>query len=221
MRFVIAVAILTICPSAAFAQQSSKDALARLGIKIVEPMSAKELARTRSRVVGVLTRAGATSHFEDISNENGGQARHRPSGLVCPLGKRGQSVLEASAHSASCETASNGAVYRKNVERASTGASLDVVAVNAQANAQREPGYRPFPGLSVTGRPKAGSGKAEHRTLRYFSRASGRERAVRVQVGIVRGWVLTDRRETSKDAQPNNMAELLSEATFGVSMKQD
>ncbi len=221
MRFVIAVAILIICPSAAFAQQSSQDALARLGIKVVEPMSAKELARTRSRVVAELTRTGATSLFEDISNENVGQARHRPSGLVCPLGKRGQFVLEVSAHSASCETANDGAVYRKNVMRAPTGASLEAVALTAQANAQREPGYRPFSGLSVTGKPRAGSGRAEHHTLRYFSRASGRERAVRVQVGIVRGWVLTDRRETSKDAQPNNMAEILSEATFGVSMKRN
>lgn len=221
MRFVIAGALLAFCATDAFAQQSSKDALALLGIKIVEPMSAKEVARMKSRVLGELTRAGATSLFVDISNENGGQARHRPSGLVCPLGKKGQIVLEASAHSASCETSSNGAVYRANVELAPPGTSLDTVAAIAQANARREPGYRPFPGLSVTGRPKAGSGKAEHRTFRYFSRPSGRERAVRVQVGIVRGWVLTDRHETSKDAQSNTVAELLSEASFGVNMKQN
>jgi hypothetical protein len=73
--------------------------------------------------------------------------------------------------------------------------------------------------LSVTGTPKAGSGLAEHRTLRYFSRTGSRERAVRVQVGIVRGWVLTDRRETNKDAVPNSMADLISEATFGINMK--
>ena len=221
MRFVIAVAILTICSSPALAQQSSKDALARFGIKIVEPMSAKEVARTRSRVAKELARAGATSFFEDISNQNGGQVRHTPSGLICPLGKKGQSVLDASEQSATCETEANGTVYRKNVVQAPTGTVLEAVALTALANAEREPGYRPFSGLSVTGRPRAGSGLAEHRTLRYFSRAGSRERAVRVQVGIVRGWVLTDRRETNKDAGPNSMADLIDEAMFGASMKQN
>lgn len=132
------------------------------------------------------------------------------------MGKKGQRILVATPNSASCETINDGAVYRKTVERAPPGASLEWAAASAQSLAGREPGYRPAPGLSVTG-----SGAVEHRTLRYFSRASGRERAVRVQVGLVRGWVLTERRETRQDAQPNSMADILSEATFGTSMKQN
>lgn len=221
MRFVLAAAILIVGSSAAFAQQSSRDALAALGIKIVEPMSPKELARTRSRIAAELARTGAAAHFQDVSDGYSSNGRHRPSGLTCPLGKRDQSVLEATANSATCQTASDGSVYRQSVVRAAAGATIESVALSAQANAQREPGYRPFSGMSVTGKPKAGSGATEHRTLRYFSLARGRERAVRLQVGIVRGWILTDRRETSKSAQPNTMAELLSETTFGMSMKQN
>ncbi len=218
MRFLIA-AILIVSPAPAVAQTSSRDALAQLGIEIVEPMSAKEVAKTRSRVTAELTRAGATSFFDDISNANGGQARHRASGLVCPMGRKGQFVVEASAHSATCQTSNDGAVYRKNVVRAAAGASLEAAASTVRASAQAEPGFRPFTGMSVTAKPRPGSGAVEHRTLRYFSRASGRERSIRVQVGIVRGWILTDRRETSKDAQPNSMADVLSEVTFGSSMK--
>lgn len=221
MRFSIAAAILLVCPSAVLAQQAQRDTLSRLGITIVEPMPAKELARTKSRVAAELARAGAATVIQDISNEHGGRAVHRPSGLICPLGKKGQRILVATPHSASCETIHDGAVYRKTVERAPTGASLEWAAASAQSAAEREPGYRPSTGLVVSGRPKAGSGAPGHRTLRYVSRASGRERAVRVQVGLVRGWVLTERAETRKDAQPNGMADILSEATFGVSMKQN
>ena len=144
-----------------------------------------------------------------------------PSGLVCPLGKKDQRILVANPHSAACETVNDGTVYRKSVERAPSGATLEWAAVYAQSNAEREPGYKPSTGLTVTARPKAGSGGVEHRTIRYLSRLSGRERAVRVQVGLVRDWVLLERTETRKDAQPNSIADILNEATFGKSMKQD
>jgi hypothetical protein len=214
----IAAALVAVsCPAGA--QQSSKDALARLGIKIVEPMSAKELARTKERIAAELARAGAASFFEDISDANGGRARHRPSGLVCPLGKKGQQILAASADGASCETRGEGAVYRIMVQRANAGATTESAAAAALAGAQRQPGYAPGGGLAVIARPKPGEGP-EHRTLNYVSRVNGRERAYRVQVGLVRGWILTEQRETKAGAQPNLMSDLLGEATFGLSMKQ-
>ena len=221
MRIMIAAAALLTGSTAAFAQQSAQDVLAGLGIKVVQPMSSAELVRTRSRVAAELSRAGAASLFQDISNEHGGRARHRPSGLICPLGKKSQRVLAATPHSASCETITDGAVHRVSVERASPGASLEAIAASAVATARREPGFEPFSGLSITGRPGPGTGAVEHRTIRYASRASGRKRAVRVQVGLVGGWVLTERRETKDRAHPGDMAEILSEATFGLSMKPD
>ena len=221
MRFPILASILLLCPSAALSRQSQADALASLGIKVVEPMSADELARTKARVAAELARAGATPAFQDISSDHGGRAVHLPSGLICPLGKKGQRLLLATPHSASCETINDGTVYRQTVERALPGASLDWAAAFARSNAEREPGYKPSTGLSITARPRPGSGAAEHRTLRYDSRASGRERSVRLQVGFVRGWVLTERTETRKGAQPNSLADILSEATFGLSMKPD
>ena len=221
MRFFVAAAMLSFVPSASFAQQSSQDVLARLGIKVVQPMSAKEMTRTRSRVAAELARAGATSLFEDITDEHGGKARHRPSGLICPLGKKGQRVLQASPDSASCETSNNGAVYRTNVVRAPAGAALQSVAASTLAAAASEPGYKPATGLSMTADADPESGRPEHRTYRFFSRVGGRERAVRMQVGLVRGWVLTNRRETKHDAPPNSISDVLEEATFGRSMKAD
>jgi hypothetical protein len=44
-------------------------------------------------------------------------------------------------------------------------------------------------------------------------------RSVCLQVGVVRGWLLTERRDSPKIAQPNMMADLLSEATFKLNMK--
>jgi hypothetical protein len=221
MRFLVAAAMLSFVPSASFAQQSSQDVLARLGIKVVQPMSAKEVTRTRSRVAAELARAGATSLFEDLTDEYGGKARHRASGLICPLGKKGQRVLQASPDSAACETSNNGAIYRTSVVRAPAGAALQSVAASTLAAAAREPGYKPATGLSVTADADPESGRPEHRTLRYFSRVGGRERAVRVQVGLVRGWVLTNRRETKHDTPSNSISYVLEEATFGTSMKAD
>ena len=219
MRFLMAAAMLSFAPSATFAQQSPQDTLARLGIKVAQPMSAKEVTRTKSRVAAELARAGATSLFEDITDEYSGKARHRPSGLICPLGKNGQRVLQASPETATCETSNNGAVYRTTVVRAPAGAALEPVAAAALAAASREPGYRPATGLSLTADADPASGRPEHRTFRYFSGVGGRERAVRVQVGLVRDWVLTKRRETKHDAPPNSMSDVLEEATFGTSMK--
>ena len=219
MRFFMAAAMLSFAPSASFAQQSPQDTLARLGIRVAQPMSAKEVTRTRSRVAAELARAGATSFFEDITDEYSGKARHRPSGLICPLGKKGQRVLQASPESAACETSNNRAVYRTTVVRAPPGASLDTIAAAALAAATTEPGYKPATGLSVTADADPASGRPEHRTFRYFSGVGGRERAVRVQVGLVRDWVLTTRRETKHDAPPNSISDVLEEATFGMSMK--
>jgi hypothetical protein len=221
MRFSIVAAIMLACPSIALSQQSQREALARLGITLVEPMSADQVVRTKMRVGAELARARATSVFHDISNGYGGQAIHRPSGLVCPLGQKRQRILVATTDSASCETVNDGIVYRKSVERAPLGATVEWAAAYAQSSAEREPGYKPATGLTVTARPKAGSSAVEHRTLRYVSRGSGRERAVRVQVGLVRGWMLTERKETRKDAQANSMADILSEVTFGTGMKQN
>lgn len=219
MRFVMAAAVLSFAPSATFAQQSPQDALARLGITVVQPMSAKEVARMSCRVAAELARAGATSFFENVTDEHGGKARHRPSGLICPLGKKGQRVLQASPDSAACETTNKGAVYRTTVVRAPAGAALESVAASALAAARTEPGYTPATGLSVSADADPESGRPEHRTFRYFSRAGGRERAVRMQVGLVRGWVLTKRRDTKRDAPPNPFSDVLEEATFGTSMK--
>lgn len=217
MQSLIFAAGLTLACSAS-AQTSSNKALALLGIEVVEPMSAGELVRVKSRVASELNRSGSTAFFEDISDATGGKARHRPSGLVCPLGLKGQRILLASTGSASCETTKDSTVFRTRVELAPEGATVQWAAGAAQASAQREPGFKPYQGLSVEGRPKAGSNRPEHRTLHYSSRASGRERSVRVQVGLVRGWVLTERRESREKAQPSSMAELISEATFGLQM---
>jgi hypothetical protein len=42
----------------------------------------------------------------------------------------------------------------------------------------------------------------------------------RLQVGLVRGWILIDRRISPKAKEnPFGMGEILSEATFGTQMK--
>ena len=103
--WVIAASVLLVSPAAS-ARQSSKDILASFGIKIVEPMTAKELTAAKARVDAELEKSGTAALFENVSDANGGKARHRASGLVCPLGKKGQRVLAASMAEASCETVS-------------------------------------------------------------------------------------------------------------------
>jgi hypothetical protein len=222
MRSALITVGLLMISSSADAQQSSKDALARLGIKIVEPMSAKEMAATKSRVASELARSGTAALFDDISDATGGRVRHRASGLVCPLGKKGQRVLAASSDAVACETSNGSAVYKTNVARAPAGATLESVAAAALAEAQRERGYTPYGGLSVIARHKEGSGRPDHRTFRYLSRVGGPQRVSQVQIGLVRDWILVERRETSKTTaqQPFTMSDLLSEATFGLSMRQ-
>lgn len=219
-KLLIAAGLLLFAPGAE-AQRRSDDGLSALGIKMVGPMSPRELAATKTRVAAELARSGTAAFFEDVSDENSGKARHRPSGLTCPLGKKGQRVLSATADSATCETRGDGAVYKTKVERAPAGASLDSVAAAVLSEAQREPGYARAGGLMIEARAKPGSNTPEYRTLQYLSRVDGRERLSRVQIGIVRGWILTERRETKKNAQPSMMADLLSAATFGLSMRED
>lgn len=216
--WVIAAGVLMI-PGAAGAQQSPKDALASFGIKMVKPMTAKELAATKMRVDAELAKSGTAALFDNVSDANGGKARHLASGLVCPLGKKGQRVLAASIDQASCETKDGSTVYETKVEKAPEGATLETVAAKALADAQKEPGYAASGGVSVNGHPRPGSGLPDHQTLRFLSRIDGHERVSRLQIGVVRGWVLTERRETpNTNAQPSGMGDILSEATFGTSM---
>jgi hypothetical protein len=93
MRFKIAAALLLIA-SAPAAAQRSENPLAALGLKVVEPMSAAELAKTKSRIAADLARSGNAAFFDDISDQNGGRVRHRASGLVCLLGKKGQLISQ-------------------------------------------------------------------------------------------------------------------------------
>lgn len=216
--WVIAAGVLMIS-GAAGAQQSPKDALASFGIKMVEPMTAKELAVTKMRVDAELAKSGTAALFDNVSDANSGKARHLASGLVCPLGKKGQRVLAASVDQASCETKDGSTVYETKVERAPEGATLETVAAKALADAQKEPGYAASGGVSVNGHPRPGSGLPDHQTLRFLSRIDGHVRVSRLQIGVVRGWVLTERRETpNTNAQPSGMGDILSEATFGTSM---
>lgn len=201
------------------AQPRQEDLLKSMGITIVEPMSADQLARTRQAVAREIARAGASGLFEDASDANGGRARHLASGLACPLGKEGQRILYATATAAACETTGNGSVYRTSVERALAGATLDWAGQYAQASVSKEPGYKGSTGPMVTARPKRGSDAIEHRTLQFLSKASGRARSVRLQTGLVRGWLLSERRETAANAQSNMMADMLSATTFGLAMR--
>ncbi|NJC06729.1 hypothetical protein GGQ97_002522 [Sphingomonas kaistensis] len=203
----------------ASAQQRQDDLLKSMGITIVEPMSAEQLARTRQAVAAEIARAGASGLFEDASDVNGGKARHLPSGLSCPLGKKGQRILYATATAAACETSGNGSLFRASVERAPADATLDWAEQYAQAAAVKEPGYKPWTGMLLTARPKRGSDAIEHRTLQFSSKASGRARNVRVQTGLVRGWLLTERSDSAANAQPNLMADMLSATTFGLAMR--
>jgi hypothetical protein len=129
-----------IAPPAGDAQ---KHALARMGITIVEPMSAEQVAATKARVQAEIERSGAGAWFEDRTDANGGKARHRPSGLICPLGGKGQRIVAASADAATCETTNGNDVYRIDVVRAPAGATLESVVAAEQAAVQREPGYAP------------------------------------------------------------------------------
>lgn len=212
---VIAIALST----PVLAAPPEADVLKSLGLTIVQPMSTEQLARTRQAVAAEIARAGAGALFVDESDANSGRARHVPSGLVCPLGKKGQRILAATADAASCETSAAGNVFRTSVQRTPAGATLDWAGRYAQATVTREPGYKASSGLVVLGTPKPGSDAAEHRTFVFSSKASGRDRNVRLQTGLVRGWLLTERQESPRSAQPNMMADLLSEATFGSSMK--
>jgi hypothetical protein len=201
------------------AQQSPKDVLASLGIKVVEPMTAKELAATKVRVDAELAKSGTAALFDNVSDANGGKARHRASGLVCPLVKKGQRVLAASTDQASCETKDGSTVYRTGVQKAAEGATLETVAAEALADAQKEPGYAASGGVSVAAHPRPGSDLPDHQTLRFRSRIDGHDRASRLQIGVVRGWILTERRETpNSNAQPSVMGDVLSEATFGTNL---
>lgn len=219
MRVWVIVAGVLMIPGAAGAQQSPKDVLASFGIKMVEPMTAKELAATKVRVDAELAKSGTAALFDNVSDANGGKARHRASGLVCPLGKKGQRVVAASMHQASCETKDGSTVYETEVEKAPEGATLETVAAKALADAQKEPGYAASGGVSVTGHPRPGSGLPDHQTLRFQSRINGHERVSRLQIGVVRGWILTERRETpNTNAQPSGIGDVLGEATFGTNM---
>lgn len=201
------------------AQRPSKDVLAGLGLTMVEPMSPEQTAETKSEVDAALAEAGVSSWFENMTDRNAGQAKHLPSGLVCLLGRKGQRVISASANGAACMTRNGDTSHFTTVVRAPAGTTLDTAAATALAEAQKESSYAPFRGITVTGRPKPGSGLPEHRTIRFSSRVDGRKRASIEQVGVVRGWILTERNVGPiTKAQPPSMAGILAEATFGSNM---
>lgn len=219
MRAWIIAAGVALIPLAASAQQSPKDVLANFGIKIVEPMTAKQVTATKARVDAELAKSRTAGLFDNVSDANGGKARHRASGLVCPLGKKGQRVLAASTDKVLCETKDGSTVYETKVEKAPEGTTLETVVANALADSQKEPGYVASGGVMVTGHPRPGSGMPEHRTMRFLSRIDGRERVSRLQIGIVRGWILIERRVTpNTNVSPSIMGDVLSEATFGTGM---
>jgi len=77
MRAWVSVVGVLMIPGAAGAQQSSKEVLASFGIKIVEPMTAKELAATKVRVDAELAKSGTAALFDNVSDANGGKPRIR------------------------------------------------------------------------------------------------------------------------------------------------
>lgn len=221
MRLWVIAAGILLVPGAVSAQQSDEDVLASMGIKIVQPMTARELAETKRRVAAELARSGHAALFDDISDSGGGKVRHRPSGLVCSLGERGQRIIAASPDQAACESLADSTTYRTRVERAPEGATLESVAMRTLAAIEQEREYSPQEGLAVTGTPRPGSGRPNHRTFRFTSQSAGRQQASRIQVGIVRGWVLIERRDgPNRRSQESLMGDLMSEATFGSSMDQ-
>lgn len=221
MRLWVIAASMMLVPGTVSAQQSDEDVLASMGIRIVQPMTPSELAETRQRVAAELARSGHAALFDDVSDAGGGKVRHRASGLVCALGEPGQRIIAASSDQAACEYVADSTTYRKRVARAPEGASLESIAARTLAAIEQEPGYRSQEGLAVTGTPRPGSGRPDHRTFRFTSRNEGRERASRIQVGIVRGWVLSERRDgRNRRSQEALMGDLMSEATFGSSMEQ-
>lgn len=207
--------------SAVTVQQPS-DALSKLGFKIAQPMSDKDRAALRARIDASLAKSGDVAFFDDVTDAYSGKVRHRGSGLVCPLGKKGQRIVSASVEAAECETRQSNAIYRTSVTRALAGSTLTSIEAAAQTAAEHEPHYAAMGGAHVEARPDLGSGRPEHRTLRFVSKVDGHDRASRVQVGLVRGWVLTERHEYAGTAvPPMGMADLLEETMFGSSIKPD
>lgn len=199
------------------------DPLAAFGIKMLQPKTTAQVAEIRARIVEELARTGATTAFEDVTDASGGRVRHRASGLVCPLGAKGDSVQAPSADEAVCRSRDEGAAYEMRVARVRDGATLAFVYDAALTAARRETGFAPYRGISIEGRSKPGSGKPDHRTIRYFSRVDGRPQLTRLQVGLVDGWLLTDRKTGAppRDTSTSDMSELLSEAMFGANMRRD
>jgi hypothetical protein len=206
--------------TACAAQQVPNSGIPGLSFTVVEPMTPRQVAETKARVAGELAKSGAGPWFEDATDQTSSRARHKPSGLLCPLGKKGQRIVSASADFATCETRNGDSRYVTTVTRAPAGTTLASLAAEARGAAQREPGFSPYQGPAIVGHPGSEAGLPDHETIRFLSRLEGRERLVRVQIGIVRGWILTERRVSGKDSQnPIGMMEILAEATFGHKMK--
>ena len=194
--------------------------LAELGLKVVQPMAPEEVARTRARVDAEIARSGAPAGvLENVTDANGGRVRHAASRLTCALGATGQSVRSSGADQVACQYLNGGTLHRLSAVRAPAGATLVTVADAALAEARREPGFAFTAGSHAEGHPQPGSGLPDHRTLVFQSRVDGRERWSRLLVGLVDGWVLTERSLAPSPPQAFDFSVLISEATFGSQMR--
>lgn len=216
----IAEPLIALLLAAAPAQQSPEEGLAAMGITIAKPMPAEEAARVKARIAAELAKPGMREAFADASDAYNGKLRHKASGLVCLFGSEGQSV-SPEGEGALCRTTGEHGWSETRVVRAERGAKLDALAAAAAAQAQGEPGFRPMRGPQTVAMPKKGSGLPEHRTLRWISKADGSEHAIRLQLGVIRGWVLTERSVGPVPAAAKfDMGELLAETMFGHNMKK-
>jgi hypothetical protein len=196
------------------------DPLAAFGFHIVKPMTPEETAALRSVVDSVLAKAGPPGTFENVTDANGGAGRHIASGLTCALGKPGQSMLLEAPNAVSCHFTGSDGVTDIRIVPAPPRATLDSVAADALRKARKEPRFAPYTGLSVSSHPTPGSGLPDHRTIRFTSLVDGVDRFSRLQIGIINGWLFTDRATgRNPPEKQTGMSEMNSEMMFGWNMK--
>ncbi len=222
MRMVLIISLSLLVATSIPAQARAAgddDPLAAFGLHVVKPMTSDQISATRARVDAELLRDRAFEIFKDTTNPNGGLVADKVSGLTCPLGLAGQSVRVIDDNSVICRSHEGDSSFETSVTRAPDSSTLQMIFEGAVQRARQEPNYAPFQGISMEGHPKSGSDLPDHRTIRYTSRVDDRIQFTRLQVGLVRGWLLAESKvgPLPKGSQPD-MGEFLSEANFGSNL---
>ena len=225
----VALASVTAPPKAA--PQASTQASPTDDAQTDAPASAADIAKARARADEVIAKGHAQDYFLNITDGAAPKLRHRASGMECVFGVTDPAFIYvyptpgiASGDDVSCTSVATLATGQKIIwslyaTRPTKMDELEPLLARMVAELKADmpdaaPAEQHFTSLNLAA--KKGADVPTHRAARFQATTEGHPVYARAAVGVVNGWVVSQRTTAPMDiARP---ADMMSEVVLGVAM---